>query len=307
MLIGIIFAIFISCEKESNTIEEMYVAEIVGYDLNCSTCILYFPNDTAKIKDVLGNSRSNFYQTVNLNQSDFEIGQLIKVKVRQAEDYELRACTTLYPTNDFENICITDFEKYQDSNFIYTIELNLGDCITTFGQATLCLDTVLNDSRCPVETVCVWEGNAEVKIDLSIIGNGNHSIELNTNHSFSTDTSLNHLNISLIELTPYPKISEAINPKDYKVKLSVTNLNMVESNAQILGFNPEKCACCQEWTIKTGNDTIKSDNVIIGETVGYEIKEPVDVYIELGEKEMTCSEMIGVDYYDIKKIIKKVK
>jgi hypothetical protein len=47
--------------------------------------------------------------------------------------------------------------------------------------------------------------------------------------------------------------------------------------------------CSWGWTIKIDNDTIKSDDVLIGETIGYEITEPIDVYIQLGIKERECS------------------
>ncbi|MBA7543073.1 hypothetical protein ES705_35399 [subsurface metagenome] len=86
--------------------------------------------------------------------------------------------------------------------------------------------------------------------------------------------------------------------------------NSLKSNAEIIDFNPDKCGCCWGWTIKMGNDTIKSDNVIIGETVGYEIKNPIKVYIELGEIEDTCSNLgftnpdLARDYYKIEKIKK---
>ena len=93
-------------------------------------------------------------------------------------------------------------------------------------------------------------------------------------------------------------------PKDYIVKLSVANLATIESNAHILSFNPDKEACSWGWTIKINNDTIKSDDILIGETVGYEIAEPIDVYIQLGTKERDCSEITGIDYYEIKRIIK---
>ncbi len=83
-----------------------------------------------------------------------------------------------------------------------------------------------------------------------------------------------------------------------------------KSNAEIINFNADKCFCCWGWTIKIGNDTIKSDNIIIGETIGYEITNPVKVYIELGEIEDTCSNFtftnpnLKQDYYQIKKIEK---
>lgn len=78
----------------------------------------------------------------------------------------------------------------------------------------------------------------------------------------------------------------------------------IKSNATIIGFNPNKCYCCWGWIIKTGNDTIKSDNIIIGETIGYDIHYPVNVYIEIGELESKCSDLgfSNLDYYKVIKI-----
>jgi len=70
-------------------------------------------------------------------------------------------------------------------------------------------------------------------------------------------------------------------------------------SADIIGFNSEKCMYCWGWTIKIGNDALKSDNVLIGELVGYEIKEPIKVNLVLGEIKATCS-----NYYTIKEIKK---
>lgn len=84
----------------------------------------------------------------------------------------------------------------------------------------------------------------------------------------------------------------------------------VKLNAVIIGFNPDKCSCCWGWTIKTDNDTIKSDNAIIGETIGYDIQYPVNVYIEIGELEEKCSDLeftnseLLRDYYKVIKIEK---
>ena len=86
--------------------------------------------------------------------------------------------------------------------------------------------------------------------------------------------------------------------------------NSFIGNAEVIGFKSDKCMCCWGWTIIIGSDTIKSDNIVIGETVGYEIKNPIKVYIELGEVEETCSNLgftnpdLARDYYEIKKIEK---
>ncbi|MEN8157322.1 MAG: hypothetical protein ABFS10_10235, partial [Bacteroidota bacterium] len=222
LLFGFMMALLFSCELTSDPTEKVYVAEVVGYDLNCATCILHFPNDTAQINDLLGYSPFDYYHAVNLNMEDFAIGQLVKVKARQAMDTELRACIELYATYDYPYIYVTEYEQYRDSDFIDTLELNAGACVTTYGQANLCFDSVVNDSRCPIGAVCCWEGNAEVKLDLTITGQGKHDIRLNTHSNFPSDTTIGHLNISLVKVTPYPDLDREIKPEDYRVKLSVT-------------------------------------------------------------------------------------
>jgi hypothetical protein len=77
-------------------------------------------------------------------------------------------------------------------------------------------------------------------------------------------------------------------------------------NAEIIKFHPEKCGCCWGWDIKYGNDTIRAVDVIVGNTVGYDISIPIPVYIELGEMYEPCSSIKHMDFYTIKKI-EKVK
>jgi hypothetical protein len=74
------------------------------------------------------------------------------------------------------------------------------------------------------------------------------------------------------------------------------NSCQVKSNAEIISFDARKCMCCWGWVIKMGKDTIKSADDRIYKLVGYEIKEPVKVYVELGEHKF-------YRYYSIKKII----
>ncbi len=83
----------------------------------------------------------------------------------------------------------------------------------------------------------------------------------------------------------------------------------LHANALILGFNQEKCECCWGWIIKFGNDTIMSDNLIVGEIVGYDINKPINVYIEIGDKVRDCPIILpspdySKDYFVIKKIVK---
>ena len=78
-----------------------------------------------------------------------------------------------------------------------------------------------------------------------------------------------------------------------------------KANAEILTFHPEKCSCCWGWDIKIGKDTIRSDDGIIGDLVGYNFVNPLPVYIELGDKKEPCTAFSNhFDIYKIKKIQK---
>lgn len=69
-----------------------------------------FPNDSIEIKQAIGASRDNYYQTVNLEKDTFKINQRVLVKLRKPEENELRACITLYASYDYRNIFIVDFK-----------------------------------------------------------------------------------------------------------------------------------------------------------------------------------------------------
>lgn len=101
------------------------------------------------------------------------------------------------------------------------VNLKLGTCFNTFEtKVSICLDSVFNDSRCPTGLVCIWEGDAVATF--SIMKNDNvHSINLHTNNSFQNDTVIDGITIKLLSIMPYPIADAQIDPKDYKVEISI--------------------------------------------------------------------------------------
>jgi len=195
-------------------------------------------------------------------------------------------------------------DEILETNSISSFSLNNGDCVTTIEQSTICFYSILNDSRCAIGANCKWEGNATVIFDFTTRESINYKFELNTNTEFPVDTVIENIYILLTDLKPYPELNSEIQPKDYKANLTVANIKNIKSNATIIDLNPDKCGCCWGWTIKIGNDTIKSDNAIIGKTIGYKIDNPVNVYAEKGSLKQSCSELGSYDYYELKHIIK---
>jgi hypothetical protein len=68
------------------------------------------------------------------------------------------------------------------------------------------MDSVLNDSRCPSNVQCVWEGNAEVRF-LFTENSIQTGFVLNTHggSQFNSDTVISGYEIKLLKLSPYRK------------------------------------------------------------------------------------------------------
>lgn len=91
-----------------------------------------------------------------------------------------------------------------------TAMVALNDCFQkTIGNDNIiiCLDS-LNDSRCPIDAVCVWQGVATAKFTTSINGTPYH-FTLGTSHvfNFNTDTTIQHYKFSLLDVLPHPQLS----------------------------------------------------------------------------------------------------
>jgi len=80
--------------------------------------------------------------------------------------------------------------------------------------------TEINDSRCPSDVVCVWEGKADVKIEVKSPVKG--FITLST-YNHLTDTIGNY-SFELKEVKPYPVSTKTIKLEDYNVSLKIEKL-----------------------------------------------------------------------------------
>ncbi len=80
--------------------------------------------------------------------------------------------------------------------------------------------TEINDSRCPSDVVCVWEGMVEIKIAINKPVKG--AIMLNS-YNNPIDTLANY-SFELIDVSPYPISTQTTDLEDYAVKLKVKKL-----------------------------------------------------------------------------------
>jgi hypothetical protein len=107
---------------------------------------------------------------------------------------------------------------------------NLGDTLTLGWRETaenipsktfIRFDSVLEDSRCPVDVVCFWEGNVKLSFMMEEPG-GRHPFALNTHPGFAVDTLLAGRRIGLIGVLPGPpEHDRRLNPEEYKAVLTI--------------------------------------------------------------------------------------
>ena len=94
----------------------------------------------------------------------------------------------------------------------------------TFSRSNLKIKFVslIEDSRCPIGTNCVWAGNAKIKIEISR-GKSSKTFELSTMLEPKSAT-YKGFQIKLVSLTPVPGENIRINRNGYVAALAVSRL-----------------------------------------------------------------------------------
>jgi hypothetical protein len=119
--------------------------------------------------------------------------------------------------------CSDSSTNYIEIELDKEFEIKVGDSAVLANQGLIIkFKAVTEDSRCPMDAICVWAGNAAVNFDLKNSTGDQLSTRLNT---FLDPKSIDFSDvvITLTELNPYPKSTEQINPDDYIAKLIVKN------------------------------------------------------------------------------------
>jgi hypothetical protein len=90
---------------------------------------------------------------------------------------------------------------------------------------TCCLDSVLQDSRCPIYAVCIWQGIAVARFKVNT-SNEAHSITLATwkFQSYVKDTTIAGYKIELVNLSAQKEIGKPFGYNDYVAEVKITKL-----------------------------------------------------------------------------------
>jgi hypothetical protein len=78
---------------------------------------------------------------------------------------------------------------------------------------------VSEDSRCPIDAVCVWAGDA--KIELVISRDGSDDTKVISLTAPNNETTSGDLRIRFVSLAPVPKVGDAVAQRPYVAQLIV--------------------------------------------------------------------------------------
>ena len=109
---------------------------------------------------------------------------------------------------------LIDIHSQHQTREILNEEYQLTDNPLTFSIIEI------NDSRCPSDVICIWQGKAELKIE--VISPVSGTLILNT-YNHLNDT-LGNYSFELKDVSPYPISTATIDPEDYIVTLKISEI-----------------------------------------------------------------------------------
>lgn len=113
---------------------------------------------------------------------------------------------------------------------VFTLKVNESKSLRD-GKLTVGFQTVLDDSRCPIDDFCKWEGRAQIR--LRLIKSGLDSVFMNSQIlGYVTRVDICcHLSrdtvgyqITLLQLDPYPHVDSIIQFSGYQALLKAAKL-----------------------------------------------------------------------------------
>lgn len=112
-----------------------------------------------------------------------------------------------------------------DQSAIQQPVLSRGESVRLVGTDLLLqFEEVIADSRCPLGTECVWEGDAAVRISITAPGQPASVYTIHSSERFGRDVVHGPLRVRFVSLAPHPSAGKATTPDEYRLSLTVHRL-----------------------------------------------------------------------------------
>ena len=127
----------------------------------------------------------------------------------------LVACLLLFPS-------CSDSPSGPTPSFDVRLTIPLGQTLGIEGtRLGVRFDAVVEDSRCPANAMCVWEGRAIVKVTLRGISH-EATVDLHSNVPALRSATLDGVRIEWLRLDPYPYAGADQPAEEYRVTLKIS-------------------------------------------------------------------------------------
>ena len=113
------------------------------------------------------------------------------------------------------NPTTTEPVVYSQSEVADSIHIRLGRTIIVDGTR-ITFEAVESDSRCPMDVVCVWQGDAVARFVVEQSGAPSSGVTLKLHTTLDPKSGTGHgFRIDLLTLAPYPRAATATKPDEY--------------------------------------------------------------------------------------------
>ncbi len=89
------------------------------------------------------------------------------------------------------------------------------------GESLIQFLGIKEDSRCPTDVECVWEGNAAAEFSIKVSGYPPQRFVLNTYSGKPQEMTIHGVSVRLIDVYPAPVSTQQIRPDQYSVRIVV--------------------------------------------------------------------------------------
>ena len=140
-------------------------------------------------------------------------------------------------------------------------EMAPGDICLVDEEFSIRFVSVFEDSRCPTNVLCAWEGQAEIELEylFNDIVVKKDTVNVRPGNPEAGVAQFEKYHIEAVKLDPYPEDTDPIVQDDYSLTLNVSDEWF---QANITGFNPTLCPtlCCGGYYIEIDGKTYTNYN-----------------------------------------------
>ena len=103
--------------------------------------------------------------------------------------------------------------------------LKVGESVVVGSEGlTIDFPRMIDDSRCPLGVLCIWEGDAVGLVSARLPFREQKDFDLHTYRSYQWKVTYHNYEVTLVNISPYPYIDSPIPPEDYVVTLTVADV-----------------------------------------------------------------------------------